>query len=157
MRATDAVGNWSPWTSPDSFVVDTQKPSVPQNLKITGTAGGAEFTWNASSDNIGLAEYQVRYATNNKLTGATVKSVGMTSTSVSGLAAGDWYGQVRAKDQGGNFSAWTPVVGFSVLASESGIPLEEAIACGADLIADCSVAAFDSCGDFTRKFAGMLA
>ena len=159
VRAHDDAANWSPWTSPDGFYIgtDTQKPTVPKNLSAVGNAGGANFTWTASTDNIAVDNYEVRYATNNKLTGATVKSTTATTLSVSGLANGTWYGQVRAKDVANNYSAWTPVVEFAVPSDSSELGLEEAMACAVDLIADCALGAFDSCGDVTRKFAGMLA
>ena len=130
---------------------------MPKNLAVTGNAGVAKFTWTASTDNIGVDNYEVRYATNNKMTGAKVSSATAATLTVSGLAAGTWYGQVRAKDVANNYSAWTPVVEFAMPASESGIAFEEAIECGAELIADCALGAFESCGDFTRKFAGLLA
>ena len=90
------------------------------------------------------------------MSGATVRSTANTNIKVAGLAAGNWYGQVRAKDTSGNFSSWTPVFAFSMPAVESGIGIEDA-SYAVDLIADYMLDTFDDSGDVTRKFAGMLA
>ena len=118
VRAKDAAGNWSPWTSPDSFAITeakyTRAPVKPTttNDSVSGTT--ATLRWSGATDNVAVTGYEVRYATNSKLTGATVKSTTATSLNVSGLENGTWYWQVRAKDAAGNWSPWTDPDSFAI-------------------------------------------
>ena len=117
VRAKDAAGNWSPWTSPDDFsmkIADTQAPAKPAKTKDSVSGSTATLVWSIATDNVGVTGYEVRYATNSKLTGATVKSTTATSLNVSGLENGTWYWQVRAKDAAGNWSPWTGPDSFAI-------------------------------------------
>ncbi|GAA4591382.1 glycoside hydrolase family 18 chitinase [Planotetraspora phitsanulokensis] len=80
---------------------DTTAPSVPGNLRVTGTTtSSVSLAWNASTDNVGVTGYDV-YRGGTLLT--TVTGTTYTNT---GLAAGTAYSYtVRAKDAAGNTSA----------------------------------------------------
>lgn len=91
-------------TWPDTFnggtTADTEAPSVPTNLTVTGTTSSSvSLSWTASTDNVGVSGYDI-YADNVYKT--TVTS---TSGTVSGLNSGSTYVfYVVAKDAAGNKS-----------------------------------------------------
>ncbi|GAA1400781.1 discoidin domain-containing protein [Catellatospora coxensis] len=80
---------------------DTQAPSAPGNLTVTGqTANSVSLSWQASTDNVGVTGYQVRQA-GNVVAGATG-----TSYTVTGLSPSTTYSfTVTAQDAAGNTSA----------------------------------------------------
>ncbi|MGW6501684.1 glycosyl hydrolase 2 galactose-binding domain-containing protein [Nonomuraea angiospora] len=80
---------------------DTQNPSVPGNLRVTGkTSSSVSLAWDAATDNVGVTGYDVY---NGTTLATTVTGTGAT---VSGLAAGTSYTfTVRAHDAAGNSSA----------------------------------------------------
>lgn len=99
-------------------VVDIIAPSVPTNLTAGGTTSSSiTVSWTASTDTIGVTNYQVR------VNGSTTYTTATTSYTVTGLTAATEYSiDVRAGDAAGNWSAWctaiTPTTstgGFSVL------------------------------------------
>ncbi len=80
---------------------DTTPPSAPGSLTVTGhTSTSVSLSWNASTDNVGVASYQVHQ-------GATVvATVTGTTATVSGLTPSTAYSfTVTAKDAAGNTSA----------------------------------------------------
>ncbi|WP_019006002.1 carbohydrate-binding protein [Cohnella laeviribosi] len=105
---------------------DTTAPTAPTNLRVTGkTSTSVSLAWNASSDNVGVTGYIVKYG------GSSVNVTGTTAT-VAGLAPGTSYTfTVQAKDAAGNISPasnavtattdaatgvqpWAPGVAYSV-------------------------------------------
>ncbi|HUG21482.1 glycosyl hydrolase [Piscinibacter sp.] len=86
---------------PACSTADTQAPSVPGALTVTGTThNSVALKWNASTDNVGVTGYRVFRGT------ALVATVtGLTHT-LTGLAANTTYSfTVRAIDAAGNQSA----------------------------------------------------
>lgn len=88
---------------------DTEIPSTPANLAASNvTATSADFAWDASTDNVGVAEYEVF---------ANGASFGFSPTNAfaaSGLTPDTAYAfNVRAKDAAGNFSAMSDTVSFT--------------------------------------------
>ncbi|MEU5942813.1 discoidin domain-containing protein [Micromonospora sp. NPDC047548] len=79
---------------------DTQAPTTPGNLTATGhTSTSVSLAWSASTDNVGVAGYQVRQS------GAVVATTSATSYTVSGLNPGTAYTfTVTAQDAAGNVS-----------------------------------------------------
>jgi len=79
---------------------DTQPPTVPGNLRVTGTtSSSASLAWNASTDNVGVSGYDLYRD------GALAASTGDRSATVTGLAASTTYRfTVRARDAAGNTS-----------------------------------------------------
>jgi chitodextrinase len=81
---------------------DNKAPSAPTKLKASSiTQTSIKLNWNASSDNVGVAGYEVNY--NGK-----TKSVTGTSTTLTGLRPNVNYSiKVRAKDTSGNKSSYS--------------------------------------------------
>ena len=119
VRTVDAAGNRSA-TTPLVLVSDTAKPSVPTNLSAvpTGNPGEASVSWNASTDNVGVAGYRVYR--NSVLWG----TAGATDTSITltGLPNGSSFIQVAAFDVAGNQSAKTASVVVSVVGPDTTKP-----------------------------------
>src|SRR5262245_21976276 len=87
---------------------DTTPPSPPSNLTATAGAGQISLAWGASSDNVGVARYDVHRSTTPGFTpGAGNRIAQPTGTSYTdtGLAAGTYYYKVIAEDAAGNLSA----------------------------------------------------
>ncbi|MBO3744457.1 fibronectin type III domain-containing protein [Streptosporangiaceae bacterium NEAU-GS5] len=87
---------------------DTQAPTAPSNLAASGTtATSTNLTWTASTDNVGVAGYDILRAPG--ATGGTFAVVGTSTTpsfAATGLTAGATFRfQVRARDAAGNLSA----------------------------------------------------
>ncbi|MGW0503518.1 cellulase family glycosylhydrolase [Micromonospora sp. NPDC003241] len=86
---------------------DTQAPSVPGNLRVTGTStSSVALAWNAATDNVGVTGYDV-------YRGSTLATsvVGTTSATVGGLSPATAYTfSVRARDAAGNVSAASTTV-----------------------------------------------
>lgn len=107
VSAVDAAGNRSAesaarqvTTQASAPPADTTAPSVPTNLAGTPTTNSVALSWNASSDNVGVASYRVRR------NGSTVGTVSGRSFTDSGLSAGTTYTYtVSAVDAAGNRSA----------------------------------------------------
>ncbi|MFI9007784.1 cellulose binding domain-containing protein [Actinosynnema sp. NPDC053489] len=79
---------------------DGSAPSVPGEPRVTGvTAGSVSLAWAASTDDVGVAEYEV-------LRGSTVVATATSpAVSVGGLLPGTGYAfRVRARDAAGNVS-----------------------------------------------------
>ncbi|WP_447007773.1 cellulose binding domain-containing protein [Saccharothrix isguenensis] len=79
---------------------DTSAPTVPANPRVTGvTAGSVSLAWAASTDDVGVADYQVLRGT------TVVASTTSTSATVGGLLPSTAYAfTVRARDAAGNTS-----------------------------------------------------
>ncbi|WP_433222054.1 carbohydrate-binding protein [Microtetraspora malaysiensis] len=101
-----SLPGWEPPNVPALWKVagggggDTTPPSVPGNLRSTGsTTGSISLAWNASTDDTGVTGYNV-YRNGNLVT--TVTGTTYTDT---GLSAGTSYGYtVRARDAANNLS-----------------------------------------------------
>ncbi|MFF3441181.1 discoidin domain-containing protein [Streptosporangium sp. NPDC002721] len=80
---------------------DTQPPSTPGNLTVTGkTATGVSLSWSASTDNVGVTGYQVRRG------GTVVATVQGTAHTVTGLSPATAYTfTVTAHDAAANASS----------------------------------------------------
>lgn len=107
--AVDKSGKiWVSWNSvtvvtpvtPNNPVPDTEKPTAPSGLK-SSSLNSTSFTleWTASTDNVGVSNYEV-FKDGNSLGTTTT-----TSYNVTGLTAGTTYSMtVSAKDAAGNTS-----------------------------------------------------
>ncbi len=107
VRAYDAAGNYSGWS--DSLTIrlmvfDTELPSTPTGL-VASNATLTAFTlsWVPSTDNVGVAGYEVR------LNGTSVNgTVAGLLFSFTGLQPNTTYSlEVRARDMAGNYSGWS--------------------------------------------------
>jgi chitodextrinase len=101
VAARDAAGNISPSsTSVSITIADTTPPTTPTGL--TGAAAGsagANLSWSASTDNVGVTGYIVRR------NGVQVATPATTSYADTGLSAATTYSYtVAARDAAGNIS-----------------------------------------------------
>jgi cellulose 1,4-beta-cellobiosidase len=85
---------------------DTQAPSAPTGLKVTGTtSSSASLSWTASTDNVGVASYLVYRG------GTQVGTATGTTFTDTGLSASTAYTYtVKARDAAGNTSAASSAV-----------------------------------------------
>ncbi len=106
VKARDAAGNASPASSAlaastQALSGDTTAPTAPSNLAAGAvTETTVALTWSASTDDVGVAGYDVYRGTG--LAGSTLG----TSFTATGLAADTLYAfSIRARDAAGNVSA----------------------------------------------------
>ncbi|ALG15461.1 hypothetical protein AOZ06_41660 [Kibdelosporangium phytohabitans] len=103
VKAKDAAGNVSDPSAEIKVTTtskDTEAPTVPGNVRATGTTETAiTLAWDASTDNVAVVGYEL-------YNGAANTSVTGTSTTVGGLTPDTEYTfTVKAKDAAGNLSA----------------------------------------------------
>ncbi|MGB6083437.1 S8 family serine peptidase [Moheibacter sp.] len=98
---------------------DTQPPTAPTNLAASNVAQTSlTLNWTASTDNVGVTEYDVYSGTTN------IGTVTGTTANVTGLTANTAYSfSVKAKDAAGNVSASSNVVNVTTLAENSQLVL----------------------------------
>ncbi len=106
LKAEDARGNRSFRSGTRTFeitgaVVDTERPSVPGSAQVVAIAeDSVDLTWNAATDNIGVAGYRIFNSADNSI----LAEVPSNSTTLTGLAAGTYTVYLRAFDAAGNVS-----------------------------------------------------
>ena len=114
VAAFDAAGNTSAQSTTQSFttLADTTAPSVPTGLvKTANTLTSINFSWTASTDNVGVTGYKVYRGGVQIATGAS------TSFSDTGLTPGTSFPYtVAAFDAAGNTSNQSTAGTFSTLA-----------------------------------------
>lgn len=119
---------------------DRSAPSTPGNLRVTATtASKVSLAWDASSDNAGIAEYQISLSPRQ---GNTIWT-SPTSVDLIGLAPSTTFTiAVRARDFGYNLSPFTPPASATTLASTdvtpptapAGVRVDDADGCGEVLV-----------------------
>ncbi|MEM6717832.1 MAG: endonuclease [Bacteroidota bacterium] len=94
------------------YSADTQAPTVPMNLMISNeTSNTLDLSWDASTDNVAVTEYDVY------VDAAFYQSVATTSITITGLSASTTYDlTVAAKDAEGNISAQSAITNGTTLA-----------------------------------------
>lgn len=94
---------------------DSQAPSVPTGLSVSNiTQDAANVSWTASSDNVGVEEYEV------SLNGNVLGTVQGTAANLTGLVANTSYSvRVAARDAAGNTSALSQAATFNTLPEAS--------------------------------------
>ncbi|CAH0265510.1 endonuclease [Chryseobacterium sp. Bi04] len=96
------------WGTP---VLDTEAPTIPTNLAATNpTSSTVALNWTASTDNIGVIDYDI-YA--NGVLKTTVSGTSATVTGLSPLTAYNFY--VIAKDASGNASTQSNIASATTL------------------------------------------
>ncbi len=84
---------------------DTQLPTAPANLMVTGGVGTAALNWSPATDNTGVVHYDVYRSTTAGFTPTVANRVAQTTTTHYtdiGLAGGMYYYRVAAADSAGN-------------------------------------------------------
>ncbi|GAA4990909.1 chitodextrinase [Nonomuraea thailandensis] len=125
VRARDGAGNLSASSSPVTFTTtgaggDTSPPTAPAGLAASATTStGTTLTWTASTDDTGVAGYEILRAAG--ATGGTFTQAGTSATTSytdTGLTPSTTYRyQVRARDAAGNTS---PVSGTAQITTQPG-------------------------------------
>nr|WP_170839834.1 glycosyl hydrolase family 18 protein [Lihuaxuella thermophila] len=114
----DLSGEWGPWKTIgdcSSGPVDTEAPSAPAGLKVTGTTNSSvSLSWSASTDNVSVTGYDVYRG------GTLASSVTGTTATVTGLASNTTYSfTMKAKDAAGNVSPASNQVSATTLPGDS--------------------------------------
>ncbi len=87
---------------------DSQAPSAVTGLTANGGLGQAQLAWNAATDNIGVARYNVHRGASAGFTPSAANRVAQVtglSYTDAGMAAGDHFYRVTAEDAAGNVGA----------------------------------------------------
>ena len=117
-------GNRNPFIDHPEYVAliwgsttpDTEAPSTPTNLTVTGsTSSSISLSWTASTDNVGVSAYDIYVDGTLKTSSAT------NSATVTGLNPSTTYSfYVKAKDAAGNLSTQSNSVNGTTTASSGG-------------------------------------
>src|SRR6266700_4144455 len=113
VAARDAAGNISPDSTSVSvttaIAADTTPPSTPTGLTaaVAGSTG-ANLSWSASTDNVGVTGYIVRR------NGVQVATPDTTSYADTGLSVGTYSYTVAARDAAGNISPSSTSVSITI-------------------------------------------
>src|SRR5213079_1341042 len=113
VAASDAAGNISSDSTSVSVTTagaaDTTPPTTPAGLTAAAGSSGANLSWSASTDNVGVTGYIVRR------NGAQVATPVSTSYADTGLSAGATYSYtVAARDAAGNISPNSASVSITI-------------------------------------------
>jgi chitodextrinase len=103
-------------------VPDTTPPSTPANLTANGGLGSATLSWSASTDNVGVAKYDVHRSTTPGFTPSLANRIAQpigTTYIDTGLPTGTYYYRVIAEDAAGNASAASNQASASVTADST--------------------------------------
>ncbi|MFC0843619.1 fibronectin type III domain-containing protein [Streptomyces noboritoensis] len=88
-----------------------EPPTVPQDLRVTGTGAGVlTLEWDAATDNSGIAEYIVAYTSDWDGPELTVTTLAPKVTLNRLAPATEYVVRVRAADFAGNLSRWSDPV-----------------------------------------------
>ncbi|MHA2250338.1 MAG: Ig-like domain-containing protein [Candidatus Kariarchaeaceae archaeon] len=108
VRARDAVGNWGPWSSVRTFIIDKAGPDAPL---LTAPAAGSylgstpQLEWGSVSD---ATLYQVQVDNNPDFSSPEVDTQPSgTIYTPSSLGDGDHYWRVRGRDAALNWGDWS--------------------------------------------------
>jgi fibronectin type 3 domain-containing protein len=106
VEAVDAVGNTSAASTVSVTVADLIAPSTPGGVTATASDGHVDVSWQASTDNVGVANYRVFRGSSADFTPAGTPLAVVTGTSFSDTTAtpGTYYYKVVAVDAAGNAS-----------------------------------------------------
>lgn len=106
---TTTTGKTSTTVANTAPASGSQKPSAPGNLRAEETNGAVDLTWDASTDDNGIANYIIERSTDNKewttLSESSDTSYSDTDASFNTL----YYYRVSAKDNDGNVSDYAVV------------------------------------------------
>jgi chitodextrinase len=109
IKARDMVGNTSDQSNSISVLCDSTAPSAPGNLAcISQTDSSGTISWNASTDNIGVASYDVYRD------GAKIDSTTSTTYTDYGIFAGSYTYSVKAKDAADNESGFSSALNVAI-------------------------------------------
>jgi chitodextrinase len=116
VQATDAAGNVSSYSNVASgrtgqLIVDLQAPSIPSNFTATATSTQITLNWSASTDNVGVVQYQIERSTSATTGFTSLNAVSVNFYTNTGLnTSTKYYYRIRAVDAAGNLSAYSSIV-----------------------------------------------
>lgn len=129
VRATDAVGNLSSYSNiagaTTATAADTTPPSAPSNLSaLAPSASQINLVWTASTDNVGVAGYNVERCQGGTCTSfLQIATTTVASYADSGLTPSTAYRyRVRARDAAGNNSVYSNIASATTQAVQSTAP-----------------------------------
>jgi len=118
IKAKDAAGNWSNWSSIWRVSIDTQGPPAPSLISpsddSTTNNNTPSLEW---SDVTGAIEYQLQVDNNGNFSSPTLNQTGITNsnyTLISSLPDDSYYWRVRAKNSKNNWGEWSEVWSFTI-------------------------------------------
>ena len=119
VTAEDAAGNVGPASNEASATVttDTTAPSAPTGLARTVTGSTVNLSWAASSDDVGVARYNVHRGTSPGFTPTAGNRIGQPTAAAfadTGLGTGTYYYVVTAEDAAGNVSTASAEISATV-------------------------------------------
>ena len=129
VRATDAANNLSGYsptaTATTPAATDGQAPTAPASLSATAVNGTrVDLSWAASSDNVGVAGYQVERCAGSGCSSfaqiAAPTGTGTTYSDTSALANTTYNYRVRATDAANNLSGYSPTATATTPAATDG-------------------------------------
>jgi fibronectin type 3 domain-containing protein len=129
VRATDAAGNFSPYTNTatqSTPAVDTQAPTQPGTLSASAvSASEVDLSWGASTDNVGVTGYLIERCSSASCTNfaqiAATTGTGTTYKDMSVNASTTYSYRVRATDAAGNLSPYSNTATVPTPAAPSGL------------------------------------
>ena len=115
-RGKDAAGNVSAVTSYSVNNIDKIAPEVPGSFFQSVSNYSAKLDWSAAVDGgtSGVKGYYFRYGSSKTLNGDGT-FVSASEKTLSNLAVGSYYYQVKTVDGAGNVSKWSQLQSFSVV------------------------------------------
>jgi uncharacterized repeat protein (TIGR01451 family) len=99
---------------------DTQPPSAPATLQAPVSGANVNLTWSASTDNLGVAGYNVHRSTTSGFTPSTGNRIAQpsgTSYTDTPPGPGTYFYKVTARDARGNVSSPSPQASATIVAS----------------------------------------
>jgi hypothetical protein len=110
IKASDGTPLADPisWTYATAASLDVQPPTAPGSLQAAGAAGQISLSWNASTDDVGVASYDIYRSTTPGFTPSSSNRIGQptgTTYTDKNLAPGTYYYLAAAEDAAGNISA----------------------------------------------------
>jgi ribosomal protein L40E len=119
IRARDAAGNYSAWSSAYSFKVDRTPPT---NGSPTSPPDGSwintspiVLTWSPGSDSLsGVSGYEWQVDDDPSFSSPNYSGTSTSTSASISPPEGKWYWRVKTKDIAGNCSAWSKTFSFSL-------------------------------------------
>jgi fibronectin type 3 domain-containing protein len=115
VRATDAAGNWSPYSNGATAVTeesaDTTAPTAPGSPNaVAASASQIDLSWTASTDAVGVTGYSVERCQGAGCSSfSEIAAPAATGYGDTGLTDNTSYSyRVRARDAAGNWSLYSP-------------------------------------------------